>query len=78
MALVGVPPLDLQVVLMDENKEAVEGQQADGAPCGKSNQVVITVTITGWPNKRSKVSSLTNVIGSAQEVQQQGGIDEVR
>lgn len=43
--------LDSQIVLVDEDKEAVEGQQADGAPCGTTHRAVTTVTLVGWPNK---------------------------
>lgn len=31
-------PFDSQVVLVDEDKEAVEGQQADGTPCGMTHR----------------------------------------
>lgn len=71
-----VPPsqpllLDSQVVLVDEDKEAVEGQQADGAPCGMTHRAVTTVTLTGLAKQRSKVGPLTHVVGGAQEVEQQ-------
>lgn len=70
--------LDSQVVLVDEDKEAVEGQQADGAPCGTTHRAVTTVTLTELAKKRSKVGPLTHVVGGAQEVEQQRGAEEVR
>lgn len=46
--------LDSQVVLVDEDKEAVEGQQADGATCGTTHRAVTTVTLNRLAKQKVK------------------------